>query len=116
VREITVAAAVLSALGLRADIPQIVSCPTCGRSWIDVARIAERLEREVMGLRTGGTIAVMGCEVNGPGEAKDADIGLAGSRQGAILFKKGKVERRFKGDFAGEFIREVRNFLRHKEK
>lgn len=116
VREITVAAAVLSALGLREDIPQIVSCPTCGRSWIDVARIATRLEREIMGFHVGGTIAVMGCEVNGPGEAKDADIGLAGSRQGAILFKKGKVMRRLKGDFAGEFVREVRNFLQHKEK
>ncbi|HVO77093.1 MAG TPA: flavodoxin-dependent (E)-4-hydroxy-3-methylbut-2-enyl-diphosphate synthase, partial [Candidatus Bathyarchaeia archaeon] len=54
VREVTVAAAVLSALGLRDDIPRIVSCPTCGRSWIDVARIAERLEREVMGLHIGG--------------------------------------------------------------
>jgi len=115
VREVTVAAAVLSALGLRRDIPRIVSCPTCGRSRIDVSRIAERLEREIMGLRTGGTVAVMGCEVNGPGEAKDADIGLAGSRQGAVLFKKGSVVRVIRGDIAREFIREVRSFLRHGE-
>jgi (E)-4-hydroxy-3-methylbut-2-enyl-diphosphate synthase len=114
VREVTVAAAVLSALGLRKDIPQIISCPTCGRSWIDVARIAARLEREIMGLRTGGTVAVMGCEVNGPGEAKDADIGLAGSKRGAVLFKRGKVVRSLRGDVAREFIREVRNFLREK--
>jgi (E)-4-hydroxy-3-methylbut-2-enyl-diphosphate synthase len=115
VREVTVAAAILSALGLRRDIPRIVSCPTCGRSRIDVLGIAERLERGISGVRAGVTIAVMGCEVNGPGEAKDADIGLAGSRQGAVLFIRGKIARRLKGDFAGEFMREVRDFLRHKD-
>jgi len=115
VREVTVAAAILSALGLRRDIPRIVSCPTCGRSRIDVLGIAQRLEREISGVRAGVTIAVMGCEVNGPGEAKDADIGLAGSRQGAVLFIQGKIARRLKGNFAGEFMREVRNFLQHKD-
>jgi len=114
VREVMVAAAILSALGLRRDIPRIVSCPTCGRCRVDVLGIAERLEREISGVRAGVTIAVMGCEVNGPGEAKDADIGLAGSRQGALLFIKGRAVRRLKGDFAGEFIREVRNYLQHK--
>jgi (E)-4-hydroxy-3-methylbut-2-enyl-diphosphate synthase len=112
VREVTVAAAVLSSLGLRADIPRIVSCPTCGRSWIDVARIAERLEREILGRRIGATVAVMGCEVNGPGEAKDADIGLAGARGGAVLFKKGKVVKRLAGDIEAEFLAEVRDFLK----
>ena len=116
VREATVAAAVLSALGLRPDIPRIVSCPTCGRSWIDVARIAERLEREIMGVRSGITIAVMGCEVNGPGEARDADIGVAGTRGGAVLFRRGKIIKRLGGDFASEFLREVRNLMREKEK
>ena len=111
VREVTVAAAVLSSLGLRNDIPRIVSCPTCGRSWIDVSRIAERLEREILGRRAGVTVAVMGCEVNGPGEAKDADIGLAGSRRGAVLFRKGKVVKRLSGDIEGEFFAEVREIL-----
>jgi (E)-4-hydroxy-3-methylbut-2-enyl-diphosphate synthase len=111
VREVAVAAAVLTALGLRDDLPRIVSCPTCGRSRIDVARIAERLEREVLGRRAGVVIAVMGCEVNGPGEAKEADIGLAGSRRGAVLFRKGKVVKRLSGDVAGEFLAEVREFL-----
>jgi len=111
VREVTVAAAVLSSLGLRDDIPRIVSCPTCGRSWIDVSRIAERLEREILGRRAGITVAVMGCEVNGPGEAKDADIGLAGSRRGAVLFRKGKVVKRLSGDIEGEFFAEVREIL-----
>jgi (E)-4-hydroxy-3-methylbut-2-enyl-diphosphate synthase len=113
-REVTVAAAVLSALRLRKDIPQIVSCPTCGRSRIDVSRIAERLERTIMGLHVGVTVAVMGCEVNGPGEAKDADIGIAGSKRGAILFKRGSVVRRLRGEIEKEFIQEVRNFLQNK--
>jgi len=114
VREVTVAAAVLSSLGLREDIPRIVSCPTCGRSWIDVSRIAERLEREILGWRVGATIAVMGCEVNGPGEAKDADIGLAGTRRGAVLFRKGKVVKRLAGNIEGEFFAAVRELLRNR--
>jgi (E)-4-hydroxy-3-methylbut-2-enyl-diphosphate synthase len=115
VREVTVAAAVLSSLGLRADIPRIVSCPTCGRCRIDVARIAERLEREILGRRVGATVAVMGCEVNGPGEAKDADIGLAGSRGGAVLFRKGTVVKRLTGAIEAEFLAEVRQFLKNRE-
>jgi (E)-4-hydroxy-3-methylbut-2-enyl-diphosphate synthase len=111
VREVTVAAAVLSALGLRDDIPRIVSCPTCGRSRIDVARIAERLEREILGRRAGVTIAVMGCEVNGPGEAKEADIGIAGARGGAVLFRRGRIVKRLTGAFEREFFAEVRRFL-----
>jgi (E)-4-hydroxy-3-methylbut-2-enyl-diphosphate synthase len=119
VREIIVASAVLSSLGLRPDIPQIVSCPTCGRSWMDVAGIAERVEREILGLHNGIRVAVMGCEVNGPGEAKDADIGIAGTRGGAVLFRKGKVVRRLRpdagrrhGGFASEFIEEIRKISR----
>ncbi len=91
VREVIVAANILSALGLRGDIPRIISCPTCGRSWIDVAGIAEQLERKLMGIRSPISIAVMGCEVNGPGEARDADIGIAGTRGGAVIFRNGKV-------------------------
>jgi (E)-4-hydroxy-3-methylbut-2-enyl-diphosphate synthase len=115
VREVTVAAAVLSSLGLREDIPRIVSCPTCGRSWMNVAKIAERLEREILGRRVGVTVAVMGCEVNGPGEAKEADIGLAGSRRGAVLFRKGKVAKRLAGDIEGKFLAEVRELLMKRE-
>jgi (E)-4-hydroxy-3-methylbut-2-enyl-diphosphate synthase len=114
--EVTVAAVVLSALGLRKDIPRIISCPTCGRSRIDVFRIAERLERRIMGQRVNITVAVMGCEVNGPGEAKEADIGVAGTRGGAVLFEKGKIVKRLKGNFTEEFIREVHNFMHAKGK
>jgi (E)-4-hydroxy-3-methylbut-2-enyl-diphosphate synthase len=111
VREVIAAAAILSALGLRRDIPDIVSCPTCGRCQIDVATIAERLERELLGIGKYVRIAVMGCEVNGPGEARDADIGLAGAGGGAVLFKRGNVVRRIEGDVAEEFIGEVRRMV-----
>lgn len=112
VREVIVAAAVLSALGLREDIPEIVSCPTCGRCWMDVADIAEQLERELLGVRKHIRVAVMGCEVNGPGEAKEADIGLAGTRAGGVLFKKGRVYKTVTGDLKEELLSEVRKMIR----
>jgi (E)-4-hydroxy-3-methylbut-2-enyl-diphosphate synthase len=112
VKEVIVASAVLSALGLRDDIPEIVSCPTCGRSRIDVFEIAERVEREILGIRRGIRVAIMGCEVNGPGEAREADIGIAGARGGAVLFEKGKITRRLRGDVAEQFIREIHRLTR----
>jgi (E)-4-hydroxy-3-methylbut-2-enyl-diphosphate synthase len=111
VREILVASAMLQALDLRPDIPEIISCPTCGRSWMDVAVIAERLEKELLGIRSHLTIAVMGCEVNGPGEAGEADIGIAGTRSGAVLFKKGKIVRTLKGDIVSSLVSEVREII-----
>jgi (E)-4-hydroxy-3-methylbut-2-enyl-diphosphate synthase len=107
VREIVVAGAMLSALGLRKDLPRIISCPTCGRSHLDVAPLAERLEAVLP--RYGNiTVAVMGCEVNGPGEAKEADIGLAGTKKGAVLFKKGKIVGKVKGDLLEVLLEEIR--------
>jgi len=111
VREVLVAAAILSALGLRDDIPDIVACPTCGRCQIDVSGIAERLERELLGIRKRLKIAVMGCEVNGPGEAREADIGIAGARDGAVIFKEGKVVKSLAAEFTEEFIQEVHRFI-----
>ncbi len=111
VREVLVASAILAAMGLREDIPEIVSCPMCGRCQVDVSGIAERLERELLGIRKSLKVAVMGCEVNGPGEAKGADIGVAGAHDGAILFKKGKVVRRLTGDFTMEFLSEVERMI-----
>jgi (E)-4-hydroxy-3-methylbut-2-enyl-diphosphate synthase len=112
VREVIAAASILSALGLRKDFPDIVSCPTCGRCRIDVAAIAERLERELLGVGRRVRIAVMGCEVNGPGEARDADIGLAGARGGAVLFRMGEVVRRLEGNIEEGFIEEVHRFVK----
>lgn len=97
-QEITAARKILSACGLLKNETQIVSCPTCGRTEIDLVRLAGEVEALVNDLRRRGIalayrkIAVMGCPVNGPGEARDADIGIAGSRKGrVIIFRKGTV-------------------------
>ncbi|MCL2202739.1 MAG: flavodoxin-dependent (E)-4-hydroxy-3-methylbut-2-enyl-diphosphate synthase [Defluviitaleaceae bacterium] len=92
VHEIAAAREILAAMGLRAFGPQVIACPTCGRTGIDVAEIAQRVEARVAHIKKPLTIAVMGCEVNGPGEAREADIGIAGGRdKKGLLFKKGQV-------------------------
>jgi (E)-4-hydroxy-3-methylbut-2-enyl-diphosphate synthase len=111
VNEVIVAAALLSSLGLRDDFPRIISCPTCGRCHIDVGLIAGRLEREISGCGAGIKVAVMGCEVNGPGEAREADIGIAGSPKGAVLFRKGRIVRTVDGDPLETLLEEVRALL-----
>jgi (E)-4-hydroxy-3-methylbut-2-enyl-diphosphate synthase len=111
VNEVIVAAALLSSLGLRDDFPRIISCPTCGRCHLDVDTIAGSLEREISGCGSGISVAVMGCEVNGPGEAREADIGIAGSPKGAVLFRKGKVIRTIDGDPLETLLAEVRDLL-----
>jgi len=111
VNEVIVAAALLSSLGLRDDFPRIISCPTCGRCHLDVDTIAGRLERELSGCGAGISVAVMGCEVNGPGEAREADIGIAGSKKGAILFRKGEIVRTIDGDPLETLLEEARNLL-----
>ncbi len=81
----------LTALRLREDAPRFVSCPTCGRTAIDLIGIANEVETRLQNIRKPITVAVMGCIVNGPGEAKEADIGLAGGKGKAVIFKKGEV-------------------------
>jgi (E)-4-hydroxy-3-methylbut-2-enyl-diphosphate synthase len=112
VNEVIVAAALLTSLGLRDDFPRIISCPTCGRCHIDVDTIAARLEREISGCGSGISVAVMGCEVNGPGEAAEADIGIAGSPAGPVLFRKGEIIRTLDGDPLETLLEEVRGLLR----
>ena len=81
---------ILKSLGLRSHGPMIISCPTCGRCKIDLVRIAREVEAKVSDIREPLKIAVMGCIVNGPGEAREADIGIAGGVGKGILFKKGE--------------------------
>ena len=92
--EIKAGRRILQALGLRAYGPEIISCPTCGRTEVDVLKIAEELQKKIESDRKiakiNCTIAVMGCVVNGPGEASSADIGFAGGKNCGIIFKKGK--------------------------
>jgi (E)-4-hydroxy-3-methylbut-2-enyl-diphosphate synthase len=107
-KEVFVAWQILQALGLRARGATFVSCPTCGRCEVDLMGIAARVEKTVLGLCMPLTVAVMGCTVNGPGEAKEADIGLACSRGGGVIFRKGKVLRKVPAArLADEFIAEV---------
>ncbi len=91
VREIYAAYDILKALDIKKDGVQFVSCPTCGRTQIDLVKIAGEVEERLRGCNKNIKVAVMGCVVNGPGEAKEADIGIAGGDGCGIIFKKGEV-------------------------
>jgi (E)-4-hydroxy-3-methylbut-2-enyl-diphosphate synthase len=95
-QEVRVAYEILKALKLRTRGPLIISCPTCGRCDINILPIVNTLERELASLSRHLTIAVMGCAVNGPGEAREADLGVAGGKGGGVLFKRGKIIKRLK--------------------
>jgi (E)-4-hydroxy-3-methylbut-2-enyl-diphosphate synthase len=101
---------ILRALGLRKGI-RFVSCPTCGRTQINVMDIAQRVTREFADIDLPVTVAVMGCVVNGPGEARDADIALCGGKDCGELFIHGKPVKKLTGDLAEEFVRAVREFI-----
>ncbi len=113
VAEIGVAWEILRSLGLRERGPEIVSCPTCGRTEIDLIGLAQQVEEALRGVEEVFTVAVMGCVVNGPGEAREADIGIAGGRGLGIIFRKGEVVRKVKGDenLLPEFMKEIETFL-----
>lgn len=95
VEEVRVGFEILKALGIRQRGPEIISCPTCGRCNIDLFSIAEAVEKALMTQTAPVKVAIMGCVVNGPGEAKEADVGIAGGDGFGILFKKGKVVKKF---------------------
>lgn len=101
---------ILRAVGLRSGI-RFVSCPTCGRTQIDVAGIARRLEAEFGSVDKPVTVAVMGCVVNGPGEARGADIALCGGKDCGALFIKGKPMGKLTGDLAEGMAKAVREYL-----
>ena len=92
-REVLAGLDLLAAAGLRKDRPRLVSCPTCGRTAVDLIGIAGEVEKRLQTVNKPITVAVMGCIVNGPGEAKEADIGLAGGKGKVALFRKGEVLR-----------------------
>lgn len=93
VREVEAGIDILRGLGLRRDGVTLVSCPTCGRTKIDLIGIAHEVEERVRSIKKNATVAVMGCIVNGPGEAKEADLGIAGGDGKVAIFKKGQVLR-----------------------
>ncbi len=101
---------ILRALGLRKGI-RFVSCPTCGRTQIDVMAIAQRVTREFSQVDLPVTVAVMGCVVNGPGEARDADIALCGGKNCGELYIHGKPVKKLTGDLAEGMVQAVREYL-----
>lgn len=91
VEEVKAGIVLLKSLGLRNEGPTIVSCPTCGRTRINLIKIADEVERRLVGCKKNIKVAVMGCVVNGPGEAREADIGIAGGEGCGVLIKKGEI-------------------------
>jgi (E)-4-hydroxy-3-methylbut-2-enyl-diphosphate synthase len=106
VDEVRVGYEILKAFKIRQRGPEIVSCPTCGRCDIDLVDLVERLESTLLTRTTPVQLAVMGCVVNGPGEAREADIGIAGGKGHGVLFKKGKVVRKVPEDGLAEVLLE----------
>lgn len=96
--EAAVAWEILRALGLRRRGPEIISCPGCGRTEINLYHLVETVEKKLYGSSLPIKVAVMGCAVNGPGEAREADIGLAGGRARGIIFRKGEIVRSVQGE------------------
>ncbi|RMG04730.1 MAG: flavodoxin-dependent (E)-4-hydroxy-3-methylbut-2-enyl-diphosphate synthase [Nitrospirae bacterium] len=96
--EVRVAYEILRSLGIRKRGANLVSCPTCGRCSINVINLATKVEKRLRDVETPVTVAVMGCVVNGPGEAREADFGIAGGRGEGIIFKKGRVVKKAEGD------------------
>lgn len=111
VEEIRVGFEILKALNIRQRGPEIISCPTCGRCNINLFDIVERVEKALMSNLMPIKIAIMGCVVNGPGEAREADIGIAGGNGVGILFKKGKVVKKFpQNQLVDVLIKEVNQY------
>jgi len=94
VEEVIAAKRILQAAGIRRSGPDLISCPTCGRTKIDLIPMAGEVERRLAGCRKNITVAVMGCVVNGPGEASGADVGIAGGNGEGLLFARGKILRK----------------------
>ena len=91
VEEVYAAQDILRVVGLRKDAPELISCPTCGRTKIDLIDLANEVEERLRAVRKPITVAVMGCVVNGPGEAREADVGIAGGDGVGLLFRKGEI-------------------------
>jgi (E)-4-hydroxy-3-methylbut-2-enyl-diphosphate synthase len=112
VDEMRVAYEILRALGLRNRGPEIIACPTCGRTEIDLFSLVDEIERRLSGITAPIKVAVMGCVVNGPGEAREADVGIAGGRGHGLLFRRGDPLRKVpETEMADALEDEVLRFL-----
>jgi (E)-4-hydroxy-3-methylbut-2-enyl-diphosphate synthase len=109
IEEIPVCWAILRSLDLRRRGPEMISCPTCGRTQIDLIGLAKKVEEALKKIKSPIKVAVMGCVVNGPGEAREADIGVAGGRGMGAIFVKGKVVRSVAEDgILPELLKEIK--------
>ncbi|OGF48403.1 MAG: 4-hydroxy-3-methylbut-2-en-1-yl diphosphate synthase [Candidatus Firestonebacteria bacterium RIFOXYA2_FULL_40_8] len=107
--EVKVGREILKALGLRKNESDLVVCPTCGRCEVDIFGMAKKVEDEMLKLKKPLKIAVMGCVVNGPGEAAEADLGLAGGKKAGLIFKNGKIIKKVpEKHLLREFIKELK--------
>ena len=114
--EVRVAREILKALGLRDYGPTLVSCPTCGRTSIDLPAIAAQVEQKLAGIQEPIEVAVMGCVVNGPGEARGADVGIAGGRGEGLVFRKGEILRKVpESELVNELFKEIDNILEERK-
>ena len=110
VKEIAAAKDILSATGVRCEGARIVSCPTCGRTKVNLIELANEAEKALAGFTKNITVAIMGCAVNGPGEAREADIGIAGGDGCGLIFKKGEIIRKVPQDeLFAELMKEIKN-------
>lgn len=110
VSEVAAGFDILKAVGIKKDCPQIVSCPTCGRTKIDLISLAEKIEKELANVHKPIKVAVMGCAVNGPGEAKEADIGVAGGDGYGLIFKHGEILKKVpENKIVEELLKEIDN-------
>jgi (E)-4-hydroxy-3-methylbut-2-enyl-diphosphate synthase len=117
VDEVRVGFEILKALGLRQRGINFVSCPTCGRCQIDLIGVAEEVEQRLAAIDAPYTVAVMGCVVNGPGEAREADVGIAGGRGEGLLFRHGEIVRKVpEGEMADALVAEVEQMIREQQK
>lgn len=108
VKEVYAAFDILKAIGLKTDCPYLISCPTCGRTKIDLVGLAKQVEERLRDCKKPIKVAVMGCIVNGPGEAKEADIGIAGGDGCGLIFKKGEILRKVPEDeLLNELMKEI---------
>jgi (E)-4-hydroxy-3-methylbut-2-enyl-diphosphate synthase len=109
VKEVESARKLLKALGLKKGGIKFVSCPTCGRTSIDLIGLAHAAEERLSSVNKDITVAIMGCVVNGPGEAREADIGIAGGKGEAVLIKRGEIVGKIAEDnIVGALIEEIK--------
>ncbi|MFH1219613.1 MAG: flavodoxin-dependent (E)-4-hydroxy-3-methylbut-2-enyl-diphosphate synthase [Candidatus Eisenbacteria bacterium] len=115
--EIKVAEEILKALFLREKGPVIISCPTCGRCEVDLMKIVKQVEKKLVNMKEPTVVAIMGCVVNGPGEAREADVGIAAGKGSALIFRKGEIIKKVAPSQAvGALLREMKQVVKRRGK